>query len=388
MKVSAQKLEGKVNLPSSKSLSHRSVIAASLSKGKSYVNNLNLCDDVIRTIEGLRNLGAKIVLSGNNAIIEGIDEFKDCTINCHESGSTMRFLFPLALMANEVFLTGAESLLKRPMDIYLDLFKQVKFDQGYLIRGVFQESHYQIKGDVSSQFISGLLFSLPLQSFDSIIEVLEPFESKSYVDLTIDVLTKFGIEITQEGNYYIIKGNQQYRPTTYQVEADYSAYGFFAVANAIGNNVEVLNLSDESLQGDRVISTIIETSPEVVDVRDCPDLVPILAVYYSLTKDAKIVNAKRLRIKESDRLKAISEELNKIGAQITELEEGLEIKKVNNFIGNKKVSSHNDHRIAMALAIAASRCQGYLEIDSIDVVNKSYSSFIADYIRLGGSISE
>jgi len=389
MKVSAKKLEGKVTLPSSKSLSHRALICAALASGESRISNLNLCDDILRTIEGLRVLGAKIRFEDEVCIVKGITKFDSGVIDCYESGSTLRFLTPLSLLSNHVTLTGEPSLMKRPMTVYLELFENLKFDDSYHVHGGIKSGHYKVKGNISSQFISGLLFVLPLLEGDSIIEIEDKFESKSYVDLTVEVLSLFGVDIIFANDKYLVKGNQQYQAFNYQVEVDYSALAFFEVANAIGNDVIITNEIKPSKQGDQIIIDVVKNKETIIDVSNCPDLVPALAVYASLmNKRTEIINAKRLRIKESDRLKAITTSLNSIGAKITEKEDALIIEQVSGFKGNIDVSAFNDHRIAMALAIAASRCEGYIEIDDIAVVKKSYEKFWRDFQMLGGEVNE
>ena len=274
------------------------------------------------------------------------------------------------------------------------------------VNGKLSSGVYKLRGDISSQFITGLLFALPLVEGDSEIVVTTELESKGYVDLTLDTLKSFGIEIKNEDyRVFKIKGNQKYSPKDYYIEGDYSQGAFFLVAGAIGNNVECMGLRKDSLQGDMAILDILkdmgcsfeETDEYIkaipsktkgidIDVSQCPDLVPILAVLASMSEgETRILNAKRLRIKECDRLNATAVELNKIGADITELEDSLIIRGVKEFTGGE-VDSHNDHRIVMALSIAATRAKGDIIINNPMAIEKSYPNFFEDYKKLGGNV--
>ncbi len=263
-----------------------------------------------------------------------------------------------------------------------------------------------MEGNISSQFISGLLFALPLLKEDSIIKITTSMESKSYVDLTIDVMRDFGIEITNNDyKEFIIKGNQRYKARNYKVEGDYSQGAFFLCANAIGNEVICKDLDINSLQGDKKIIEIlkemnvdttvkgntIETNRRkklkstTIDGSEIPDIIPILACVASLAKGkTEIINIGRLRIKECDRLSAITNELCKLGANIKEKEDSIIVEGVDEFEGGVEVWSHKDHRIAMTLAIASSKCQKPIIIKDYDCVSKSYPNFFGDFESIGG----
>ncbi len=419
------KLEGKVNTPPSKSMSHRAIICGGLAEGVSNIDNLILSDDIKATIDGMRALGSHIecfeskLCKGRYTVTINGDESiksKKNTIDCKESGSTLRFLIPLACYTGEkIKFTGRGKLVERPLNTYYEIFDEQSVDyqnnDGNLpleIKGIIKPDVFRIKGNISSQFITGLMFLLPLLNGDSKIEITTELESKGYVDLTTDMLNKFGIEIKErEYKEFFIKGNQKYKSRDYIVEGDYSQAAFWIVAGLLGGNISCKNISKDSLQGDRAIVDIVKemggkieigqdhieiscshTHGTIIDASQCPDLVPILAVLGSLSRGiTKIVNAERLRIKESDRLKAISTELNKLGANITELKDGLIIEGKESLKGGI-VDSWNDHRIAMALAIASIRCTEPVIITGSDAVKKSYPQFWEDFKKLGGKINE
>jgi 3-phosphoshikimate 1-carboxyvinyltransferase len=303
----------------------------------------------------------------------------------------------------------------RPLDSYYEIFNEKGIEysttEGVLplkVSGKLTSGTYRVRGNISSQFITGLLYSLPLLEGNSKIEVTTKLESKGYIDLTLQVLKDFGIQIANN-NYkeFSIKGPQRYHSRNYYIEGDYSQGAFFLVAGALGSSITCSGLNKSSLQGDKIILDIltamgctIEENDEgirvnhsrtkgiEIDASNCPDLVPILAVLASLSKgETRIINAKRLRIKECDRLHAITTELNKLGANIIELEDSLIISGVNVLKGGE-VNSHNDHRIVMALAMAATRATGQVIINNHSAVEKSYPNFFKDYFKLGGEYDE
>lgn len=394
-------LKGDVVIPPSKSMGHRAIICASLAKGISHIKNMDFSDDMIATIDAMKSLGTKIEVRENSLIIDGTTTFSknDAFIDCNESGSTLRFLVPISIVKdNKVRIIGRGNLGKRPIKTFYDIFDRQNIVYSYkeneldlFIEGQLKPDTFFIKGDISSQFISGLLFSLPLLDGDSVIKITSPLESKSYIDLTLSMLDTFGIKIINN-NYeeFIIKGNQEYIPTDYEVEGDYSQSAFFYSANFIGNDVVLHGLNENSLQGDKECIDIIKNftlndgKEVIVDATNCPDIIPIISVCASLRRGTtKIINAKRLRIKECDRLSAITTELTKLGANIVESEDSLFITGVESFTSGD-VSSHSDHRICMMLAIASTRCTDNITIDDKECVKKSYPSFFSDFIKLGG----
>lgn len=425
IEIQPSKLEGEIRIPPSKSLAHRALICAGLSDGISHIHNVEFSDDIIATSEGIKSLGAEVEIYQNDhkymthsIRVKGIRTLKPINnkINCNESGSTLRFLIPIfSLTEEEITFTGEGKLVERPLDVYYRIFNEQKIqysnNRGNLpltIRGKIRAGEFQVNGSISSQFISGLMFALPLLSKDSIIHMTTDLESKGYVDLTIDMLKRFDIEI-QNKNYgqFYIPGNQRYKATEYIVPGDYSQGAFWIVAGILGVNIKCRDLEKDSLQSDKAILDIVnqmdgnltvsknsvttsksKTKGITIDASQFPDIVPILAVLASLSEGTtRIINAQRLRIKESDRLKAISTELNKLGADIEELADGLLIKGKERLNGGV-VESWGDHRIAMALAIASISCKDTVTIQNSNVVTKSYPKFWADFKQLGGNIIE
>lgn len=421
IKIEPAKLSGNIRIPPSKSLCHRAIICASLSENESFIKNFIMSEDMTATIGGMKVLGAKIEqLKNEDEEIElringGYGKTGDY-IDCIESGSTIRFLIPIALIDNKsMTFDGRGKLVTRPLGPYKEMFEKNNIKYIYrdeqlplTVEGCLKSGEYFLEGNISSQFITGLLFTLPLLEGDSKILITTELESKGYVDLTLDMLYKYGICI-ENRNYkeFIVKGNQKYRKRDYYVEGDFSQAAFWIVAGLIGSSIRCLDLNMKSLQGDKVILDIVEamggsieinedfvkvyksdTSGIVIDASQCPDLVPILAVLASVSKGTtRIVNAARVRIKESDRLKAISVELKKLGADIEELEAGLVINGVEKLCGGE-VDSWNDHRIAMALAIASIRCEEPVIINNSGAVKKSYPEFWKAFESLGGIIDE
>lgn len=415
-----QKLKGEVLIPPSKSLAHRSIISAALSKGQSIIHNIEISKDIEATITIMEQLGADIKKENKFLRIDGENIFKygkaPLSFQCNESGSTLRFLIPIALVKEGSYsFHGKGKLGARPLTPYYEIFKEqnisYSIDKSGLplrVEGGLRAGRYKVPGNISSQFISGLLFALPLLKEDSEIEITTPLESKGYVDLTIDVLRNFGIAIENlEYEKFLIRGNQSYHPRDFTVEGDYSQGAFYLVAGAIGNEISCKGLNKDSLQGDKAILDILKNmgvtlergesclralTSEIkgidIDGSQCPDLVPILAVLGSLARGTtRIINVGRLRIKECDRLFATARELNKIGGRVKELQDSLIIEGIDEFRGGT-VNSHNDHRIAMALAIAATRAKEAVIIEEPLAIEKSYPKFFEDYISLGGNIVE
>ena len=392
--ITPSKLSGKITVPSSKSISHRALICAALAKGRSEIKNLLDCADTKATIGILKAMGAKIYNNGEFTIVEGIEKpSKAALADCCESGSTLRFLLPVAAAFGcDAEFSGKGKLPERPITPYFtELTKKgIIFETNsmpYRITGSLKSGDYSLAGDISSQFISGLMFALPILEGDSRILLTSPLQSKPYVDLTIAELKKFGISITEIPQGYLIKGGQSYIPQKTEIEADMSQAAFFAVANSLGSNIEISGLNPDSLQGDSAILDIVKSANGNafdVDASQIPDLVPILTVLASLSKGVShITGCERLRIKECDRLSAITEELNKLGALVTENKDSLTVEGVKKLSGGI-CDSHNDHRIAMSLAIASTCSEGRVIINEADCVSKSYPKFFEDFNLLGG----
>lgn len=393
-------LKGKLVIPASKSCAHRAVICAALAKGTSRISGITMSKDIEATIEAMRSLGASFEINGNELTVNGTNGnlCGQADIDCNESGSTLRFVIPIAaaLGAHAIF-RGKGRLPMRPIDIYIRELSEhgVKFiteKMPYEINGKLCGGTYKIEGNVSSQFITGLLFALPLVNEDSEIIMTSRLESRPYIDITIDILRRFGITINETESGFTIKGGQTYTPFDEHVEGDYSQAAFFYVANALGSKVEIGNLNPDSVQGDKKIIELIDTACEngkitgyKADCSDIPDLVPILSVLGAYgSKSSLIYNAERLRIKESDRLAACADMLNKLGGNVTVTADGLDIQPVKRLHGGT-VDSFGDHRIVMAAAIAALRCDGEVIIKGAEAAEKSYPDFFKDYTMLGGN---
>ena len=411
--IKADKLVGELSPPPSKSVLHRYIIASSLAKGVSKIENISFSEDIIATIEAMKKLGAKIEQKENYLLIDGSDTFKNLNenieIDCNESGSTLRFLFPLSIVEeNKVLFKGRGKLFKRPMTPYFENFEKYKIKHSYidenkiLLEGKLKAGIYEIDGNISSQFITGLLFSLPLLDGESKIIINGKLESSNYIDISLDCLSKFGIKIINNSyQEFIIEGNQSYRAGNYRTEADYSQAAFFLVANAIGSNIKINDLSENSLQGDKKIINYISEIDNwsskdtlILDGSETPDIIPILSLKAAVSgKKIEIVNVERLRIKESDRLKATVEELSKLNFDLIEKKDSILINSRENFEVNKNekivsLSAHSDHRIAMMIAIAATCYDGEILLDNLDCVKKSYPNFWEVFLSLGGKIYE
>jgi 3-phosphoshikimate 1-carboxyvinyltransferase len=412
--------EGSVKLPPSKSISHRALIMAALSgKGSELINIEPLNDDVKATLACLKAMGLKYSReNGGISIDEGIslsdrniDE--NILIDCVESGSTLRFIIPLALaLENPTAVTGRSRLMERPMKDYLDALRArgaqiTTNEEEILLKGPMRGGIYEFPGNISSQYISGLLMTLPLLKENSEIRLTTELESRPYVEMTIEVMKSFGVSVEKQGSRaYGIPGNQRYRPAQYTIEGDYSAGAYFLVAGALGCNVDCAGLAKDTSQGDKKIIEIIESCGGsvfwkddgsvqasggrlgglTVDIKDCPDLAPPLAVLLSFCEgESSIVGAGRLKMKESDRLRSISEALNGLGANISVGEDRLVITGVTELDGGT-VYPHNDHRIAMAGALAFIKSRKPVKVLDPDCVNKSYPNFFNDFCKVSKEV--
>jgi len=418
IRITPSSLRGDIKIPPSKSLAHRAVICAGLSEGISNIDNIIFSEDIKATTMGMESFGIEVNRKDESINIKGKSKLSlvKNIINCNESGSTLRFLIPLALLTGEeISFEGRGKLVSRPLDVYYEMLKNQNIhyenNNGQLplkVKGSLKPGTFYVKGNISSQFITGLMFSLPLLEGDSKIIVTTELESKGYVDLTIDCMDKFGVKIeNKDYKEFYIKGNQKYINRDYRVEGDFSQAAFWIVAGILGTNIKCKDLNLNSLQGDKIILDIVkvmganikisedtievcesETKGIVIDASECPDLVPILSVLGALSEGTtKIINAERVRIKECDRLKAMQTELSKVGADIEETEDGLIIKGKSSLKGGT-VDSWNDHRIAMAMAVASIKCQEPIIITNSNAVTKSYPEFWKDFKMLGGNIDE
>lgn len=412
-------LDGVVSAPPSKAYTHRMLIAASLSNGTSKIFNPLISDDTQATLEAVKALGAETELHENYWTIHGQETLKtpDQPIDCRESGSTLRFMIPVAALApgHSTFLFGA-SFERRPVAPLLESLKELgvestiqRNNSSVMVRGGgIRGGKTSIRGDISSQFISGLLFACPKANEDTEIAVTTKLESKGYVEMTFEVLVEHGLEgaVNPELSCLWIPSNQSYRPCDHTVPGDFSSAAFLLAAAAVtSSRVTVKNLEYQTAQGDRAIVSILEemgaavkirdNSVEVdggqlvgvdIDAKDIPDLVPVCAVLACYAEGrSEIYNAKRLRYKESDRLDSISTELKKMGADIIVNEDGLTINGSSGLHG-ATIDPHNDHRIAMACAVAALGAVGETKIQNVECINKSYPQFFSDLRVLGANV--
>ncbi|MBE6728507.1 MAG: 3-phosphoshikimate 1-carboxyvinyltransferase [Ruminococcaceae bacterium] len=384
---------GRIYAPPSKSMAHRDLICAALSAG-STVKRIDYSDDIKATLTSLAALGADVKINGSTVYIGGLDPFNPKhpeKLYCHESGSTLRFLVPLCLLSGkETVLSGKERLFERPLNIYEDICRKqgiyFKSEKSSLtVKGVLNSGKYEVAGNISSQFISGLLFALPLLAEDSIIDITGALESASYIKLTLKALGDFGIRVTRtDETTFLIPGSQRYKARELAVDGDYSNAAFLESFNLFGGNVMVEGLSEESFQGDRVyrehFKTLCESSP-TIDLADCPDLAPILFAVAAAKNGGVFTSTARLRIKESDRAVTMQQELAKFGIDVMVEENRVVVKKGELHRPVSKLLGHNDHRIVMALSILCSLTGG--TIIGAEAVNKSYPRFFDDIKGLG-----
>lgn len=401
MKVKIQKsrAEGIAKAPPSKSMAHRALICGALS-GESSIKNIASSKDIEATLSCLTSLGAKCKKTENGLSIGGLNPFEpneNATLFCNESGSTLRFFIPLCMLSGKkITLTGSERLFERPLGIYEEIAAQngilfEKKENSVTVCGRLKSGEYKIPGDISSQFISGLMFALPLLEGNSSIEVTGKFESASYIDLTLSALLKFGIEIKREKNTFYITGNQRYRNCEYTVEGDCSNAAFLDGFNMLGGDVKVEGISENTLQGDRVYKDIyaaLKKGKKSFDLSDCPDLAPVLFAISAANGGAEFTGTARLKIKESDRAEAMRKELSKFGIEVLVNENSVLISGGELKAPKEELCGHNDHRIVMALSLLLSKTGGV--IDGIEAVSKSYPDFfeVIKALKIGMEIYE
>ena len=400
IRITPSKLKGSLSVPASKSCAHRSIICASLADGVSHLSGVTMSKDIEATIGAMTALGAEFEVNGEDITVKGNGgrHADKCIVDCNESGSTLRFVIPIAAaVGKETEFHGRGRLPQRPIDIFTrELGKNgVKFDyhntMPFTVSGGLKSGRFEIEGDVSSQFITGLLFALPLLEGDSEIILTSHLESRPYVDITIDTLRRFGVAVEETDDGFKVKGGQKYKPHDEKIEGDYSQAAFFCVANALGSQVELHNLNENSVQGDKKILEIIRDmcyngniGNYNADCSDIPDLVPILAVLGAFGSGRSVIyNAKRLKIKESDRLETTAALINSLGGRVTVTDDGLIIEPTGAMHGGT-VDSFGDHRIVMAAAIAATAIDGEVVIKGAEAAEKSYPAFFDDYKMLGG----
>ena len=398
LRITPHRLTGTVHIPASKSMAHRAIICAALSDGTSRITGVSFSKDIYATLSVMESLGASCQIEGDAITIDGLQTpSRSAIADCCESGSTLRFLIPVAaaLGVNTEF-RGQGRLPERPITPYLRELppKGITFDyrntMPFTVSGRLKPGRFELEGDISSQFITGLLFALPLLDGDSEIVLTSPLQSKPYADMTIDCMAHFGVAVTETDNGYRIPGKQKYHAADMQVEGDFSQAAFFFAANALGNDIALENIPEKSVQGDRKVVEILremwynKEKTLLIDASDIPDLVPILAVAAALSpREVRITGAERLRIKESDRLETTAALLRALGGDVRIHPNGLELHPVSGFTGGE-VDSAGDHRIAMCAAIAATRASDDVIIRGAQCVEKSYPAFFEDYQSLGG----
>lgn len=394
VEIKKGRAEGQIDAPASKSMAHRALICGALSK-KSVIKGVAFSEDIKATIGCLSSLGADVEIIGDTVSIGGLldsNRSVEKPLFCNESGSTLRFMLPLCLLKDEpIVLSGSKRLFERSLSVYEEIcksqgIKYLKSSDKVAVKGRLQSGIYEVRGDISSQFISGLLFALPLLADDSIIKIKGKFESSSYVALTLKALGDFGIRITRvDSSSFLVHGNQSYFGTEITVEGDYSNAAFFEAFNLFGGNVLVNRLSENSLQGDKIykeyFSLLRSRSKVQIDLSDCPDLGPILFCVAAAMGGGSFVGTDRLRIKESDRVLAMAEELSKFSIPVKIGNNTVRVEKAELMPPSGVLDGHNDHRIVMALSVLCTLTGG--KISGAEAVSKSLPDFFSLISSLG-----
>ena len=390
------RLQGTVTAPPSKSMAHRLLICGGLAGGVSTIRGISESEDVSATLRALKALGVSYEKDGTTVTVHGTDvrcSMPKTELFCNESGSTLRFFLPLCLLSgNKATLSGTEKLLSRPLGVYETICREqgISYIQGknsVTVKGRLSSGEYKIPGNISSQFITGLLFALPLCDGDSVLQIIPPIESRSYLDLTVEALHAFGIDVAwQDERSLFIKGNQTYRASDVSVEGDYSNAAFFSALPLFGHRVGVTGLSENSRQGDKAYIKFFEMLAKgtpTVHIGDCPDLGPILMAVAAAKNGAVFTGTKRLRIKESDRGAAMACELAKFGVSVNVREDSIVVYPIAFHAPEETLYGHNDHRIVMALSTLLSFTGG--EIDGAEAVRKSLPEYF-DLMRSIGAV--
>lgn len=390
---------GIINAPPSKSMAHRLLICAAMCDGESTVRGISSCEDVLATLDCLGALGVEYKRVGDDVTVYGKDPKAmrpSEPLKCRESGSTLRFMIPIAMRSEQTAIFyGAKSLMSRPMSIYEDLCREraltyISDGDSIVVKGPLNGGEFTLPGNVSSQFISGLLFALPTASEDSIIRILPPIESRSYIDLTIDALSIFGVSAEWQDEHTIfIRGNQKYTPSDVSVEGDYSGAAFPEALALFGGEVTVNGLRPDSIQGDRVYKKyydMLVRGVPTIHIGDCPDLGPVLFAIAAAKNGGIFTGTRRLKIKESDRAAAMAEELKKFGTSVSVYDDTVVIYPAEFHAPTEALYGHNDHRIVMALSILLTLTGGI--IDGAEAVSKSYPAFFENLATLGIDASE
>lgn len=399
VKILPSKTSGEVSAPPSKSFAHRYLIGSVLSRGKCVIKNIADSDDISATLSCIEQLGGSVTKDGNIVTVIPTNEkqIENAVFDCKESGSTLRFFIPVVLAtgAKNCTFSGSERLLARGIKEYEKLFEnsdvKINSDEKSIeVNGKLTAGNYEISGEVSSQYTTGMLFALSVLSGKSTLKITGNAESRAYVDMTIKVLKDFGADITEpEKNFFEINGKGRLSPGEFTVEGDWSNAAFLIALSRLVGTISVSGLSENSVQGDRFSSVAFDAfdgENAEIDLKDCPDLAPILFAYAAYKNGGKFINTRRLRVKESDRANVMAEELKKFGANVKVYENSVEIEKTQLKPPIVPLCGHNDHRIVMALSVLAAVFGA--EIDGAEAVNKSYPDFFRDINKAGVNVYE
>ena len=391
VQIKPSRAVGTVAAPPSKSAAHRALICAALSNGAT-VYNIAYSEDISATLDCLEILGAT-VKRGDSSVYLGVlvpQNIKSCTLDCRESGSTLRFLIPLCMLSgSRVTFTGATRLFKRNLTVYEEIAKKdniifQKNETSITVCGRLKGGEYTVAGNISSQFISGLMFSLPFAPIDSTICVVGCFESRPYVLMTTDMLSLFGIKVRECNTKYEIFCKQKYIARDITVEGDYSNAAFLDGFNLIGGDVFVAGLNENSIQGDRAYKKMyadLISGKREFDLADCPDLAPVMFALSSVKGGAHFTGTARLKIKESDRAEAMRQELGKFGITVTVGENSVTVHSGTLKEPDCVLCGHNDHRIVMALSLLCSITGG--KISGAEAISKSFPDYMDKINSLG-----
>lgn len=399
VKILPSKTSGEVSAPPSKSFAHRYLIGSVLSRGKCVIKNIADSDDISATLSCIEQLGGSVTKDGNTVTVIPTNEkqIENAVFDCKESGSTLRFFIPVVLVAGAKNCTfsGSERLLARGIKEYEKLFEnsavKIKSDEKSIeVNGKLTAGNYEISGEVSSQYTTGMLFALSVPDGKSTLKITGNAESRAYVDMTIKVLKDFGADITEtEKNFFEINGKGRLSPGEFTVEGDWSNAAFLIALSRLTGKIDVLGLNENSVQGDRFCTAAFDAldgENAEIDLKDCPDLAPILFSYAAYKNGGKFTNTRRLRVKESDRANVMAEELKKFGANVKVYENSVEIEKTQLKPPIVPLCGHNDHRIVMALSVLAAVFGA--EIDGAEAVNKSYPDFFRVIKKAGVNVYE
>ena len=389
------KLAGAVDAPPSKSMAYRYLIGAALSGQPCVLSGVDYSEDILASIDCLQALGASIAIDGDRVTMDptGFLQVDKPVLECRESGSTLRFFIPLALcLGKPVILRGSQRLLERPLGVYESLCRTegFLFEKGpdaVTLCGSLKPGVYSLRGDVSSQFITGLLFALVHLGGESVIRILPPFESSAYVHLTLRALRSFGADVEFVDDYTIQIKAAPLSGYSGTIEGDYSNAAFLDAFNLLGSEVAVGNLDPNSLQGDRVYRDYfrqLSAGTPTLDLSNCPDLGPILFAMAAMLHGAVFTGTDRLRVKESDRGSAMDQELRKLGGGLIFGNNTITVPKQDLRDQGIPLYGHNDHRIVMALSVILSRTGGV--IHGAEAVRKSYPGFFQAIRQLGAEV--